>query len=178
MAFIVILIQSLVVTAWLVVLIRVLMSWVDPQFQKPISQFVYSLTEPVLAPLRNVLPKAGMFVLVSAGAAAGPGLRHAGPAGGMTSGVVVEVRVTPRASQDTIEGVTESGALRVRVTAAPADGAATKAVLGLVAKAVHVPGGAVTLLSGARSRTKRLRIDGIEPARVQSIWPGVSARAA
>jgi YggT family protein len=63
MAFILILIQSLVVTAWLVLLIRVLMSWIDPQFQKPISQFVYSLTEPVLAPLRNVLPKAGMFDL-------------------------------------------------------------------------------------------------------------------
>lgn len=63
MPFIILLIQSLVVTAWLVVLVRVLMSWIDPQFQKPISQFVYSLTEPVLAPLRNVLPKAGMLDL-------------------------------------------------------------------------------------------------------------------
>ncbi len=56
-----ILLQSLVTTAWVVVLGRVLMSWVDPQFEKPLGQFLYSLTEPVLAPLRNVLPQTGMF---------------------------------------------------------------------------------------------------------------------
>jgi YggT family protein len=59
--FLQILVQSLVTTAWLVVLGRVLMSWVDPQFQKPIGQFLYSLTEPFLAPIRNILPQAGMF---------------------------------------------------------------------------------------------------------------------
>ena len=63
MQFIIIILQSLVVTAWLVVLGRVLMSWIDPQFQKPLSQFLYSLTEPFLAPLRKVLPRAGMFDL-------------------------------------------------------------------------------------------------------------------
>jgi YggT family protein len=63
MPFILILLQSLIVTAWLVVLVRVLMSWIDPQFQKPISRFVYGLTEPVLTPLRNVLPKAGRLDL-------------------------------------------------------------------------------------------------------------------
>ena len=59
--FLQILVQSLATTAWLVVLGRVLMSLVDPQFQKPIGQFLYSLTEPFLAPIRNVLPQAGMF---------------------------------------------------------------------------------------------------------------------
>lgn len=59
--FIRILLQSLVTTAWIVVLGRVLMSWVDPRFQNPLGQFLYSLTEPFLAPLRNVLPRAGMF---------------------------------------------------------------------------------------------------------------------
>jgi YggT family protein len=61
MGFVIILLQSLVVTAWLVVLGRVLMSWLDPQFQRPISQFLYSLTEPFLAPIRSVLPRTGMF---------------------------------------------------------------------------------------------------------------------
>jgi YggT family protein len=63
MPFTLLLIKSLVVTAWLIVLGRVLLSWIDPQFQRPISQFVYSLTEPVLAPIRKVLPRAGMFDL-------------------------------------------------------------------------------------------------------------------
>lgn len=59
--FIILVIQSLITTAWLVVLGRVLMSWVDPTFSRPLSQFLFSLTEPFLAPIRNVLPRAGMF---------------------------------------------------------------------------------------------------------------------
>ena len=59
--FVLILLQSLVTTAWLVMLGRVLMSWIDPQFQKPIGQFLFSLTEPFLAPLRNALPQSGQF---------------------------------------------------------------------------------------------------------------------
>jgi YggT family protein len=58
-----ILLQSLVATAWIVVLGRVLMSWIDPRFEKPLGQFLYSLTEPFLEPLRRVLPSAGTFDL-------------------------------------------------------------------------------------------------------------------
>jgi YggT family protein len=61
--FIRLLLQSLVTTAWVVVLGRVLMSWIDPRFEKPLGQFLYSLTEPFLAPIRSVLPRAGMFDL-------------------------------------------------------------------------------------------------------------------
>ena len=58
---IIFLLQSLITTAWLIVLGRVLMSWIDPTFSKPLGQFLFSLTEPFLAPIRNVLPRAGMF---------------------------------------------------------------------------------------------------------------------
>jgi YggT family protein len=58
-----ILLPSLVATAWIVVLGRVLMSWIDPRFEKPLGQFLYSLTEPFLEPLRRVLPSAGTFDL-------------------------------------------------------------------------------------------------------------------
>lgn len=63
MHLIILLLKPLVVAAWLVVLARIILSWIDPHSQRPISQFVYRLTEPVLAPLRTVLPKAGMFDL-------------------------------------------------------------------------------------------------------------------
>lgn len=63
MVFLVLVLKSLVVSAWLVVLLRVLLSWIDPQVQKPLSKYVHSLTEPVLAPIRNALPRAGMFDL-------------------------------------------------------------------------------------------------------------------
>lgn len=61
MGFVVVLLQSLLVAAWLIVLGRVLMSWLDPRFERPVSQFLYSLTEPFLAPIRRVLPRTGMF---------------------------------------------------------------------------------------------------------------------
>ena len=63
MAFVRILVQALIVTAWLAVLGRVLLSWIDPRFEKPLSQFLFSLTEPVLAPIRKVLPRTGMLDL-------------------------------------------------------------------------------------------------------------------
>jgi YggT family protein len=56
-----ILLQSLVAAAWLIVLGRVLMSWIDPRFEGPLGQFLFSLTEPFIVPIRNVLPRAGMF---------------------------------------------------------------------------------------------------------------------
>ncbi|CAN5682150.1 hypothetical protein BH24CHL8_BH24CHL8_01310 [soil metagenome] len=39
------------------------MSWVDPQFGNPISRFLFETSEPLLAPVRRVLPQAGMFDL-------------------------------------------------------------------------------------------------------------------
>ncbi len=57
--FVRILMQSLVTVAWVTVLGRVLMSWIDPGFERPLGQFVYSLTEPFLAPIRKVLPQSG-----------------------------------------------------------------------------------------------------------------------
>ena len=67
----------------------------------------------------------------------------------MSEAVIVAVRVTPRASREAVEGVDDEGALRVRVTAPPADGAANKAVVKLVARAVGLPKSAVSVISGA-----------------------------
>ena len=64
------------------------------------------------------------------------------------------VRVTPRATRDAVEGFDSEGALRVRVTAAPADGAANAAVAKLLAKALGLPGRDVVLVSGSTARQK------------------------
>jgi uncharacterized protein (TIGR00251 family) len=71
----------------------------------------------------------------------------------------LEVRVQPRASRESVGGLRD-GALEVRVTAPPADGRANAAVCRLVARAFGVRPGAVQLVSGAKSRRKRLRIEG------------------
>ena len=43
----------------IILVIRVVMSWVDPNPSNPIVQIIYRLTEPVLAPVRRVLPSFG-----------------------------------------------------------------------------------------------------------------------
>lgn len=95
----------------------------------------------------------------------------------MSAAVVIAVRVTPRSSRDAIEGVDEAGELRVRVTAPPADGAANAAVVKLLAKTLGVPKGAVTVVSGATSRHKRLRIDGVALTQLRQRWPSVRSAA-
>jgi uncharacterized protein YggU (UPF0235/DUF167 family) len=53
------------------------------------------------------------------------------------------------------------GVLLVRVTAAPEDGRANRAVRRLIAKRLHVREADVELLSGERSREKVLRVHGL-----------------
>ena len=40
---------------WLI-LVRALVSWVNPDPFNPVVQFLYKTTEPVLAPIRRILP--------------------------------------------------------------------------------------------------------------------------
>ena len=75
----------------------------------------------------------------------------------------VTVRVRPGASRPGVGGE-HDGALVVRVSARAVDGAATAAALAAVAAAFGVPRGAVSLMSGASSRTKILDVAGGNPA--------------
>jgi YggT family protein len=52
-------VQFILIAVWLLVLGRVLMSWVDPQGRNPVSAQLISLTEPILAPVRRLLPRRG-----------------------------------------------------------------------------------------------------------------------
>jgi YggT family protein len=42
---------------------RVLISWVDPMGNMRVTQILREITEPILAPLRSVLPNLGMIDL-------------------------------------------------------------------------------------------------------------------
>lgn len=46
---------------WLI-LIRALISWVNPDPFNPIVQFLYRVTEPVLQPIRRLLPPMGIDI--------------------------------------------------------------------------------------------------------------------
>ena len=55
---------SLFVTAlFLVVLGRVLISWINPRFEGAVAKFLFDTTEPLLSPIRRVLPSTGMIDL-------------------------------------------------------------------------------------------------------------------
>jgi len=56
-------IQLLVSALFLVVLGRVLLSWINPRFEGPVAQFLYNTTEPLLGPIRRLLPQTGMIDL-------------------------------------------------------------------------------------------------------------------
>jgi uncharacterized protein len=82
--------------------------------------------------------------------------------------MVFAVRVTPRASGDAIQGE-HAGALKVRLTAPPADGRANQALRRLLSDALNVPIAAVEIVAGETSRTKRVSVTGASPAQVLAL---------
>jgi hypothetical protein len=73
---------------------------------------------------------------------------------------LLHVWVQPRARRSEVVGW-RGPTLRVRVTAAPADGEANRAVTGLLADAFGVPASRVTLVRGAAARDKVFRVEGL-----------------
>lgn len=80
---------------------------------------------------------------------------------------LLHVRVQPRASRDEVMGW-QGTVLRVRVTAAPADGAANRAVEAVLAAACGVPRSSVALVRGAASRDKLFRVASLSPDAVRA----------
>jgi uncharacterized protein (TIGR00251 family) len=71
-----------------------------------------------------------------------------------------KVRVVPRSSRNEIVGE-HDGALRVRITAPPVEGAANAALVRTLARAFEVSAASVAIISGAASRTKTVSIAGV-----------------
>ena len=74
--------------------------------------------------------------------------------------VVLQVRVQPRASKDEVAGVMD-GALKVRLQAPALEGRANTALCEFLAGLLKTPKSAVRILSGERSRNKRVEVRGV-----------------
>jgi len=74
--------------------------------------------------------------------------------------VILPVRVQPRASKDEIAGEM-NGALRVRLQAPAVENRANEALVDFLAQLLKTPKSAVRILSGERSRSKRIEIRGV-----------------
>ena len=79
-----------------------------------------------------------------------------------------EVYVVPRASRSEIVGE-HNGALRVRLAAAPVDGAANRELIAVLAKALHVSRSAVEINAGHTSKFKLVTVSECRPEVLETI---------
>ena len=84
------------------------------------------------------------------------------------SGVLLVVRVQPRASRDEVAGAIE-GALKIRLCAPAVDNRANEALTEFLAAVLKVPKSSVRILSGERGRTKRVEITGVTRQQVVNL---------
>ena len=82
--------------------------------------------------------------------------------------IVLRVRVQPGAGRSAVTG-RHGDALALRVAAPPIEGRANAQCVELVAEIFGVRKSQVELVSGEKSRQKRLRMTGIEPAHARDV---------
>ena len=86
------------------------------------------------------------------------------PFAAVAGGVKVRVRLTPKASNNRIDGLVPDAdggmALKAGVTAPPEGGKANAALVKMLAKAWRLPRTAISVAAGAGSRRKTLVIEG------------------
>ncbi|MDE3194428.1 MAG: DUF167 domain-containing protein [Chloroflexota bacterium] len=80
----------------------------------------------------------------------------------------VDVRVIPRAARNEVAGSRE-GALLVRVTAPPVEGAANEAVVALLARALGVAPSAIAVERGGHGRRKSLSVPADTVPRLEAL---------
>jgi uncharacterized protein (TIGR00251 family) len=87
----------------------------------------------------------------------------------LVSGTVIfAVRIQPRASKDEITGEI-AGAIKIRLQAPAVEGRANEALIEFLAQLLKSPKGAVRILSGERSRIKRLEIRGVTKQQIERL---------
>jgi len=82
--------------------------------------------------------------------------------------VVFSVRVQPRASKDEIAGEM-GGALKVRLRAPAVEDRSNEALVEFLAELLKTSRSAVSILSGERSRVKRIEIRGVTRQQVLNL---------
>jgi uncharacterized protein len=82
--------------------------------------------------------------------------------------VIFAVRVQPRANKDEIAGEM-AGALKVRLQAPALEGRANEALIEFLAELLKTSKGAVRILSGERSRMKRLELRGVTKQQIERL---------
>jgi uncharacterized protein len=87
-----------------------------------------------------------------------------------SDGVVLNVRVAPRASKTEVQGVL-GNMLKIRLQAPPVDGKANAALVEFLADTFDIAKSSVVLLSGETGRVKRVLIRDLDEAAIRRLWP-------
>ena len=82
--------------------------------------------------------------------------------------ITLDVRVIPRARKTECVGFRDD-VLVVRIAAPPVDDAANNALIGFLSSALRVPRRAVRIVSGDRSRHKRIAIEGVTRDQIRAL---------
>ncbi|NLA74401.1 MAG: YggU family protein [Deltaproteobacteria bacterium] len=72
----------------------------------------------------------------------------------------IDARIIPKSSRNEITAL-EQGIVKIRVTAPPVDGLANRAVIELISKKFKIPKKNIEIISGDKSKNKRIRVHGI-----------------
>ena len=86
---------------------------------------------------------------------------------------LISVKVLPRSSRNQVVK-SDKGVWKIKITSAPVEGKANKAVREYLAKCLDIAKGRVDIISGDRSKLKTVRIEGLDHETVQGI---LTARA-
>lgn len=89
---------------------------------------------------------------------------------------ILQVRVQPRASKNELVGW-QAGALKVRLTAPPVEGAANAALIAFLAERLDVRRGEIRLVSGDTGRNKRLEFASLSPEELSARLAGLGVKA-
>lgn len=102
------------------------------------------------------------------------------PARVTAGGIIVAVRLTPKASADEVQGVEDTAgerAVKARVRAIPDKGKANQAVTALIAEWLDEPKSRCELTSGGKSRLKHILVRGDAQALMAKLAARVAALA-
>lgn len=75
-------------------------------------------------------------------------------------GLEFRLHVLPRAKRSEVAGI-HAGALKVKTTAPPVDDAANRAIIQYLSTLLGIPRSSIQILSGLKSRDKKLQIRGL-----------------
>jgi hypothetical protein len=84
-------------------------------------------------------------------------------------GIIFNIHVQPRASRCEI-CPPKDGELRLRLTSPPVEDAANKQCVELIAKALGIAKSRVSIRSGAKSRHKTVKVEGVQGATLTALF--------